>query len=171
MVAASLGFATIAEAGPGVSSTVVSGGKFGRAKLRTDGTLTVGGQETISLKGAPPKQRLRADISAPPTATECDQFATGFCLSEPLFPAAGSPALRSSAKGRATFTFVMPGAYEFLNFSDPIQSHPIVLVNGQTIHLDVYGVRVIRRPHETTKISAELASAIVVVEVPPAPSP
>ena len=137
-------------------------------KVRTDGTLTVGQQETLFVKGIPakPKMRLSADISPPPTATNCFDFkADAFCVPQPLFRVPGTPPLRRSKQGRASLTFVMPPAYELFNFSNPIESHAVTLINGQTVHVEIYGTW--RRGNTT--FEAGLADAIAVVEVPPPP--
>jgi hypothetical protein len=162
---------TLAQAAPGSSATVTGGGRLSKGKVKTDGTLTVGQQETITVTGAPPKLRLVADISPPPTATECGFSLDAGCLPEPLFRVAGTPAFKASSKGRGRLTFVMPSAYEFFSFKDPLQSHSINLVNGQTVHVEVASIRVIRRPHVKGTVTSYFANAIAVVEVPAAPSP
>jgi hypothetical protein len=158
-----------------VSITGGGGGIHGR--LHTDGLLTVGQQETITVNKLPGKFRLQAVMSPPPTATDaCFQFTKhgiiGFCVPEPLFRVPGAPPFRSSTKGRASLTFTTPPAYEFLNFRDPLQSHPIYLIDGQTVHVDVLTVTK-HRNRRGVLIIAEfaVASTIVRVEVPPSSPP
>jgi hypothetical protein len=170
-LAASVLVAPIAQASSSSSVSVTDGGRFDRGTVRTDGTLTAGQQETIYVKGAPPRLRLLAEISPPPTAATCGFSLDAGCLPEPLFRVPGTPPFKSSRKGRGRLTFVMPAAYEYFSFKDPLQSHPINLVNGQTVHVDVAFNRVIRRPHVKTTITSYFATSIAVVEVPPAPSP
>jgi hypothetical protein len=138
-------------------------------KVHTDGTLTVGQQETISVTGLPGKHRLSAFISPPPTASTCFDFETdGFCAPQPLFRVPGTPRLRSSRKGRGTLTFVMPPAYEFMDFGNPLNSHPIVLVNGQTVHVDIETTVKLRVRNGSYAVTGPVADAIAVVEVPAA---
>jgi hypothetical protein len=140
-----------------------------KGKVHTDGTLTVGQQETISVTGLGGKHRLAGYISPPPTASTCFDFdVDGYCFPQPLFRVAGTPTFKSSRKGRARLTFVTPPAYEFINFTDPIQSHPIYLVNGQTVHVEVDTTVKRRVGNSTYSLTGTIAKAIVVVEVPPA---
>jgi hypothetical protein len=137
-------------------------------QMRTDGTLTVGQQETLSVKRIPrrPKVRLTAKISPSFTTPGCKEgFAFELsCVPEPLFAVPGSPPFRAR-KGRASLTFVMPSAYEFFNLKDPLLSHPVTLVNGQSIDVVVDGFW-----HQGGSTNlADLASSTAVVEVPPAP--
>jgi hypothetical protein len=139
-------------------------------KVHTDGMLTVGQQETISITKLPGKYRLAAYISPPPTATTCFDFdVDGYCFPQPLFRVAGTPRFKSSGKGRARLTFVMPPGYEFVNFADPLGSHPIYLVNNQTVHVDVETTVKRRVRNGVYSVTGTIASAIAVVEVPPAP--
>jgi hypothetical protein len=139
-------------------------------KVHTDGTLTVGQQETISVTRLGGKHRLAAYISPPPTATICFDFdVDGYCFPQPLFRVAGTPAFKSSRKGRARLTFVMPPGYEFINFANPLASHPVDLVNNQTVHVDVDTTVKRRIRNATYSLTGTVASAIAVVEVPPTP--
>ncbi len=161
---------TAASAQAGVFSDLDKELEKIKGKVHTDGTLTVGQQETISVTGLPGKHRLAGYISPPPTATTCFDFEVdGYCFPQPLFRVAGTPTFKSSRKGRARLRFVTPPAYEFINFSDPIQSHPIYLVNGQTVHVEVETTLKRRLRNGTYSVTGPVASAIAVVEVPPAP--
>jgi hypothetical protein len=142
---------------------------FPKVKVRTDGTLTVGRQETLTVKAIPrkPKMRLSAYISPPDSATGCFESLNAYCVPQPLFPVTGSRRLKRSKKGRASLTFVMPPGYEFQNDKDPLRSHPINLINGQAIHVDIEGAQ--RRKNFT--FIAPIGHTIAVVEVPPAQSP
>lgn len=163
-----LGGATVAQAG--VFDELDKELSKVKGKIRTDGTLTVGQQETIALKGLPGKYRLAAYIEPPPSASTCFDFdLDGYCFPQPLFRVSGTPRFRSSRKGRATLTFVMPPAYEFVSFGDPLQSHPVYLVNGQTVHVDVETTIKRRVGNSVYAVSGSVAKAIAVVEVPPAP--
>jgi hypothetical protein len=136
----------------------------------TDGTLTVGAQETLRVNHVPrrPHRRLKAFIFPPPTATICntESFDLGFfsaCLPEPLHPVPGTRRLKANKKNRASLTFVMPPAYEYIDFYDPVQSHPIFLVDGQTVSVDI---DITYRPTPRSIVGGTLASASVVVQVP-----
>jgi hypothetical protein len=146
-----------------------------RTKIRTDGLLTVGGQETITVTNVPRRRhmRLRAFIDPPLAAGLCnveppiESELFSPCLQEPLQPVPGTRNLKRSKKGRATLTFVMPAAYEYIDINDPVRSHPIALVDGQTVGVDV---SIVFRPEPRTIVSGSLAFASVVVQVPPPPS-
>jgi hypothetical protein len=168
-----------ASAGPSSSSgyaPLAGGHKYPRTKIRTDGLLTVGGQETLAVSHVPRRrqERLSAMISPPITAQNCfveppiefDLFST--CLSQPLYPVAGTPTLKRSKKGRGSLTFIMPPAYEYIDVHDPTQSHPIYLVDNQTVFVDLW---VISHPDRRSTEGEGLASASAVVQVPPGPTP
>jgi hypothetical protein len=170
---ASLIVAPIAQAAPGSSPNPFGPGKFARGTVRTDGTLTVGQRETALIK-APPGTKFKAEIDPPPTAPVCSQFDFkhfAFCAPQPVFPVAGSSRFRTTRKGRASITFVMPPAYEYLDLDNPIQSRAIPLIDGQSIGFGVSSIRVIHRPHSTDTFEAPLARTTAVVQVLPAPAP
>jgi hypothetical protein len=129
----------------GGSTLVVIGGSgkdekarfvAGRAKLRS-GALTVGQTQTVVVKGLPAHFKLGAYVE-PTVLPICDQPNLS-CYPQPLFPAAGTPRFRTSGKGRAVLTFVMPPAFELFNEIDPTQSHPIQFAEGQTAGVDISG--------------------------------
>ncbi len=142
------------------------GGFYERGKVRTDGTLTVGGQETLYVKKIPlkPKLRLVADVYPAVENGSCFNFNSGFCLPEPLFRVPGTPKLKANRKGRAKLTFVMPAAVQFDDFKDPLQSHPVPFVNGESVQVDVEGTRKVRNGTVTGPVAVTHA----IVEVPPA---
>jgi len=88
-----------------------------KGKLRTDGALTVNQPETLRLKGMPPSMNLDLLIEPPDDLNSCFDILPGTCLPTPLYPAPGSPAFRTSGRGRATLTFVMPRSYRFMSSS------------------------------------------------------
>jgi hypothetical protein len=143
---------------------------FPHVKVRTDGTLTVGQQETLYIKGIPRKPKLRnlsAFIGPPDSATGCFVSFEAYCYPEPLFPVAGTPRLKASKKGRASLTFVMPPGYEFIDTRDPLKSHPVTLINGQAVHAQIEGTQL----SNGILFTSQIGRAIAAVEVPPAPSP
>jgi hypothetical protein len=147
-----------------------------RGRLVTDGLLTVGGQETITVNRIPhlPHVRLSPAISPPVTATDCFKEAPinlGFfeaCIPQPLYPVPGTPPMKRNKKGRASLTFVMPSAYEFIDYQDPTKSHPINLVDGQTVELTV---DLIWKPKSGGTAGGSFVYRSVVVQVPPAATP
>jgi hypothetical protein len=175
-LAALLAAPAAASAGSGSGyAPIAPDGKFVRAKVRTDGLLTVGGQETLTVSHVPRRrhERLSASISAPITAQACfaePPIEFGFffssCLPEPLYPVPGTRSLKRNKKGRGSLTFIMPAAYEYIDFHDPTQSHPVNLVDNQTISVDIV---LISRPEPRSIEAESLASTSVVVQVPPSP--
>jgi hypothetical protein len=164
-----------ASAGSGTGyAPLASPHKFPRTKIRTDGLLTVGGQETLTVSHVPRRRResLKASISPPITAQNCfveppiESGLFSACLSQPLYPVAGTPGLRRNKKGRGSLTFTMPPAYEYIDFHDPTQSHPVYLVDNQTVSVDLW---VISHPDPGGTEAEGLASVSAVIQVPPAP--
>jgi hypothetical protein len=141
---------------------------FPHVKVRTDGTLTVGQQETLTVKGIPRRPKLKnltAYISPPDSATGCFVSFEAYCVPQPLFPVAGTSRLKASKKGRASLTFVMPPAYEFIDNRDPLNSHPVTLINGQAVHAEVDGTQ----RSDGIDFTGTIGHAIAAVEVPPRP--
>jgi hypothetical protein len=145
---------------------------FPSGRVLTDGLLTVGGQETLRVSQIPrlPHERLKASIAPPPTATACFTEAPielGFffsaCIPQPLYPVPGTPPLKRNKKGRASLTFAMPSAYEFIDFQDPIKSHPIYLVDGQTAYVTI---DIVYKPKSGGIAGGSFAARSVVVQVP-----
>ncbi len=141
-----LGSATAVAAGgavPAVSG--LSGGKFKeiflKARVVSDGIVTPGQLETVGLSRLPPRANFRLVIEAPPTTPQCGE--RYFCDPAPTSPAQGTPPYRSSGKGRALATFVMPSQY-YLETDPfrPSQRTPVDFANGQSVHIDVDAIRV-----------------------------
>ena len=143
--------------------------------LISDGLLTVGAPETLRVIHVhrKPHRRLKAYIYPPPTATICNQESFdlalfSLCLPQPLHPAPGTRPLKANKKNRGSLTFVMPAAYEYIDPYDPTQSHPVTLVDGQTVELDV---DIIWRPEPHSIAGSTLAYKSVRVQVPAPPVP
>lgn len=117
-----------------------------------------------------PRLKLTPSIIPPPTASICNEDSGGFfflgpCLPQPLYPVPGTRHLKASKKGRGSLTFVMPAAYEFIDRHDPTQSHPIYLVDNQTIGVEVDVTWRVRPGSFVTTF----ADTSAVVQVPTAP--
>jgi hypothetical protein len=117
---------------------------FQKARVVSDRIVTPGQLETIAVSRMPPRARVRVLIEPPPTTPECGQLY--FCHPVRTSPAPGYPPYRTSGKGRALLTFVMPSSY-FVE-TDPFrpgERRPVNFANGQTVHIDVDGARRYKR--------------------------
>jgi hypothetical protein len=113
---------------------------FIKPRIVSDGFLTPGQLETISVSRMPPRARLKVFVEPPPTTQQCGELY--FCDPAPTSPAPGYPAYRSSGKGRALLTFVMPSTYNLQ--TDPLrprQKQAVAFANGQRVHIDAFGTR------------------------------
>ena len=100
--------------------------------------------ETIAVSNFPARTRLKVFIEAPPTTFQCGELY--FCDPAPTSPALGTPPYRSSGKGRALLTFVMPSTYNLE--TDPLrpsQKQPVTFADNQRIHIDVEGISTRKR--------------------------
>ena len=116
---------------------------FLKAKVGSDGFVTPGQPETISISRMAPKANIAVFIEPPPTTLQCGEFY--FCDVAPVSPAPGSPPFKANAKGRAVLTFVTPDTY-FLE-TDPFNPKirtPVTFADQQRIHIDVQGTSRIR---------------------------
>ena len=151
--------------------TPVDGGKkklkfvFKKARVFSDGFVTPGQLETISVSHLPARARLRVLIEPPPTTPECGELY--FCDAAPTTPAPGAPPYRSTGKGQAVLTFVMPSSY-FVEIDPfrPRQGHVSNFADGQSVHIDVEG----RRAHKRVREEG-FGFARAVVQLAPAPTP
>ena len=113
---------------------------FLKGRVVSDGTVTPGQLETISISRFPPRTRVHVVVEAPPTTPQCGEMY--FCDPAPTSPAPGTPPYLTSGKGNALLTFVMPSQY-YLE-TDPFHPSdrtPVNWANGQSVHIDVDGVR------------------------------
>jgi hypothetical protein len=130
---------------------------FFKARVRSDGFVTPGQAETVAVSHMPPRTRFKMAIEPPPTTPQCGEFY--FCDFAPISPAPGSPPFRTSGKGRALVTFVMPSTYNIATDPfDPRTRRPVSFANGQAVHIDVDGVK---RRHRMRKIGFGFGRAIV----------
>ncbi|HSD25619.1 MAG TPA: hypothetical protein VLB79_14965 [Solirubrobacterales bacterium] len=141
-LALALGLAGSAAAQPVAHSAAKKKVKvvFFKAHVGSDGFLTPGQPETVSVFDMPPKTNFRIAIEPPPTTLQCGQFY--FCDFAPVSPAPGSPPFRTNKKGTAVVTFIMPSTYNISTDPfDPSTRHPVAWANGQRVHIDVQGVK------------------------------
>ena len=145
-------------------------GHLVKGELHTDGVLTVGQQETAIVKALPPRMKLRVEIAPPDDLDGCGTgVGIGSCFRTPLYPAAGSPAFRTSSTGRAVVTFVMPRTYPFSGTTLPgVEVHELPFRNGQKVWLQARGLKNYRLAGGKTRVRG-MASGSGVVDAPPAP--
>jgi hypothetical protein len=116
---------------------------FLKARVGSDGFVTPGQPETISITRMAPKGNIAVFIEAPPTTIQCGELY--FCDPAPAGPAPGSPPFVADKKGRAVLTFVMPDTYylETDPFNPKIRQ-AVAFADQQRIHIDVQGSSKIR---------------------------
>jgi hypothetical protein len=131
---------------------------FLKARVGSDGFVTPGQLETISITRMAPKAKIAVFIEPPPTTLQCGELY--FCDPAPAAPAPGSPPFKANGKGRAVLTFVMPDTYylETDPFNPKIRQ-PVAFADQQRIHIDVVGSSRIRH---VKRESFGFARAIVV---------
>jgi hypothetical protein len=130
---------------------------FFKARVASDGFLTPGQADTVTVFHMPEKTRFRIAIEPPPITLQCGQFY--FCHLAPVSPVPGSPPFRTNRKGRATVTFVMPSTYNIATDPfDPSTRRPVAWANGQRVHIDVEGIK---RLPKKRKIGFGFGRAIV----------
>jgi hypothetical protein len=113
---------------------------FFKARVGSDGFLTPGRAETVTVLKMPAKTQFKLAIEPPPTTMQCGQLY--FCDLAPAPPAPGSPPFRTDRKGQATVTFVMPTTYNISTDPfDPSTRRPVTWANGQRVHINVQGVK------------------------------
>ena len=75
---------------------------------------------------------------------------------------------RTSGKGRAALTFVVPSSYFFIKFKDPTKPQRLPFVNGEPLLVDATVDTAVRRHGESRHLIA-IALGRAVAEVLPAP--
>jgi hypothetical protein len=111
---------------------------FVKGRVKSDGIVTPGQPETIAVSKMPRRTKLRVFVEPPPTTPQCGELY--FCDSVRVFAVPGTAGYRSSGRGRATLSFVMPASY-FIE-SDPFTHkgrREVSFAEGQSVHLDVEG--------------------------------
>ena len=135
--------------------------KFSKVRVFSDHSVTPGQQERITVSKLPPRTKFKVAIEPPPTTPQCGRYY--FCSSMRVFPVPGTPPYRSSGKGRATLSFVMPSRYVIQ--SDPFRpstKQSVAFADGQAVHIDVLGVK---RTRNATRVGFGFGRTVV--HVPP----
>ena len=135
--------------------------RFLKARVFSDGIVTPGQLETITITHLAPRARVKVFVEPPPTTPECGELY--FCDAAHTEPAPGTPPYRSSGKGEAQLTFVMPSSY-FVETDPfhPSEGHVSNFVNGQSVHLDVVAGRLHKRVR-----TQSFGFARAIVQLPP----
>jgi hypothetical protein len=117
---------------------------FLKARVGSDGFVTPGQPETISLTRMAPKAPIAVFIEPPPTTLQCGELY--FCDAAPAAPAPGSPPFKADKKGRAVLTFITPDTYNLETdpFNPKIRT-PVAFADQQRIHIDVEGASKTKR--------------------------
>jgi hypothetical protein len=140
---------------------------FQTGKLRSDGVMTVGQPETVVIKGLPPRRKVRIAIFS--NAQRCQNFRNAFCIPAAGKRVAGTPRFRTSGKGRARLTFLMPAAYDVLNLKNFKTEH-VSFTNGEPLLVSATVDTSARRHGESVHLIG-IAQGSAVAEVPPPPAP
>jgi hypothetical protein len=128
-----------------------------KARVRSDGFVTPGQPETVAISQMPVRTRFRMAIEPPPTTIQCGQLY--FCDLAPVSPAPGGPPFRTNRRGRAVVTFIMPSTYNIATDPfDPSTRRPVAFANGQRVHIDLQGVKRVKR---VKKVGLGFGRAIV----------
>jgi hypothetical protein len=117
---------------------------FLKTRVGSDGFVTPGQPETISISRMAPRAPIRVFVEAPPTTIQCGELY--FCDPATTTPAPGAPPYRANGKGRAVLTFVVPDTY-YLETDpfDPRVRQPVKFANNQRVHIDVEGASTRKR--------------------------
>ncbi len=134
---------------------------FLKARVVSDGIVTPGQTETVSISRMAPRAKVKVFVEAPPTTLQCGEFY--FCDPTRTSPAPGSPPYRANGKGKARLSFVVPDTY-FLETDpfDPNVRTPVTFANGQSAHIDVEGSSTRKRVRRES-----FGFARVIVQLPP----
>jgi hypothetical protein len=128
-----------------------------KARVFSDGSVTPGQTETVTVAHMPQKTSFKLAIEAPPTTLQCGQLY--FCDLAPVSPAPGSAPFQTNKHGKALVSFVMPSTYNIATdpFADATR-RPVAFANDQRVHIDVEGVK---RLHLKKKIGFGFGRTIV----------
>jgi hypothetical protein len=134
-----------------------------KGRVVSDGTLSVGQQEWIAVKGMPPRTKLRVAVEPLASTPQCST-PPWLCDLVWVRPAPDSAPFRTSGKGRALISFITPTTFTLENFFRPKESHQEPFVDGQRVHVDVIGAK--QRPHRKRR-EVGLASGRAGIDGPP----
>jgi hypothetical protein len=113
---------------------------FFKGRITSDGFLTPGQAETVTVFHMPPRTNFKMGIEPPPITLQCGQFY--FCDIAPALPAPGSAPFRTDKKGVAVVSFLMPSTYNIApDPFNPKTRTPVAWANGQRVHIDVQGIK------------------------------
>jgi hypothetical protein len=141
--------------------------RYVKGKIRSDGNLTVGQPETVTVRGFPRGIKFQLAVEPSPFVAACQSF-TQECVPQPVYPIAGTPPFRTKAKGRATVSFVVPAAFEIFDYVDPTKSHAVSFINGQAVHVHAFG-ETFGKVHGKPTFTLAEAVGRAVAQVPPTP--
>ena len=109
---------------------------FLKARVVSDGYVTPGQPETISVSRLAPKANLKVFIE-PPLLIIFGVFIY-FCHRPQTARAPGAPPYRSDRKGRALLTFIVPDTYYVeMDPFNPKNRSPVKFADQQRVHIDV----------------------------------
>jgi hypothetical protein len=131
-----------------------------KGKARALGTFTPGQVEQIAVKGMPKKGKIQALLGFAGAPGGCSGVFV--CLPVLLQRAAGTPRFRTTGRGRALISFVMPTHYQRFridNLNSPNES--VAYVNGQRLLIEVDGIATHRE-----KQTFGIAVARTTVQIP-----
>jgi hypothetical protein len=109
--------------------------KFVKGKVFSDGAVAPGELETVFISKFPPRANLKAAIEPPATTPRCGEHF--FCDLAFVTPAPETPLFRTSGKGRAQLSFIMPATFTLEDPYRPGETRQAHFVTGQTVHIDV----------------------------------
>jgi hypothetical protein len=111
--------------------------KFLKGKVFSDGVVVPGEMETVFISKFPPRANLKVAIEPPATTPQCGEHF--FCDLAFVSPAPGTPLFRSSGRGRAMLSFIMPATFTLEDPYKPGVKREAHFVTGQAVHIDVGG--------------------------------
>jgi hypothetical protein len=112
----------------------------------SDGTLSVGKPEFVTITDMPPRARFRIAVE-PLAATPQCSTPPWLCDLAWVGPAPGSLPFRTSGKGNAYVAFITPVSFKLENFEKPSLTHFEPFVNGQRVHVDVEAIKARPKKH------------------------
>jgi hypothetical protein len=151
VAAAILVACVVASSATGVAGAQTSGTakplkvplRFQKGKVFSDGVVVPGELETVFISKFPPRANLKVAIEPPATTPQCGEHF--FCDLAFVTPAPGTSLFRSSGRGRAMLSFIMPATFTLVDPYRPGIAREAHFVTGQSIHIDVGGDRRLKK--------------------------